>query len=202
MLTFYYAPMSRATRVYQLIDELGALDTTRIETVGVLRQDGSGGVDPRNPHPEGKVPLLAHDGELVWETPAIFLYLTDLFPDAGLGPLPGQKGRGTYLSWLAWYGDVLEPVLHFKMLGIDHPGLHRTFRGYDEVAARLSTALKDRPYLLGEGFSAADLLIASTFSWLSALTPDDDAVRDWVTRCNTRPAAQRTASHEAQFMPN
>ncbi|WP_116133154.1 glutathione S-transferase family protein [Tropicimonas sp. IMCC34043] len=197
MLTLYHSPRSRATRAYQLLDELGVLDRVTVETVAIARQDGSGEPDPRNPHPEGKVPTLVHDGEMVWESAAIFLYLTDMFPEAGLGPLPGQKGRGGYLSWLAWYGDVLEPVVHFRFLGIDHPGLFRTFRGYDEMAARLVSTLETRPYLLGDTFSAADLLIGSTFGWLPQMTPDNDAVRDWVARVTDRPAARRTAEREA-----
>lgn len=200
MLTFFYAPMSRATRVYQLLDELGALDKVTLETVSIARQDGTGGPDPRNPHPEGKVPLLVHDGEMVWESPAIFLYLTDLFPEAGLGPLPGQKGRGSYLSWLSWYGGVMEPVVHFKFLALDLPELARTFRTYDDLAARLAGTLEKTPYLLGEEFSAADLLISSTFAWFPLLTPDNAAVKDWVSRCSGRPAAKRTAEHEAGIL--
>ena len=197
MLTLYHAPRTRSTRVLQLLDELGALDRVTVETVSVSRGDGSGGPDPRNPHPEGKVPAFSHDGELVWESPAIFLYLTDLFPEAGLGPLPGQKGRGSYLSWLAWYGDVVEPVLHFHFFGIDSPDLARTFRGYDEMAARLAAALADRPWLLGERFSAADLLIGSTFILFPAATPADSRVQDWVARLAARPSGARAASRDA-----
>ena len=138
-----------------------------------------------------------HDGEMIWESPAIVLYLTDLFPAAGLGPLPGEPGRGTYLSWLAWYGDVLEPVAHFRFLALDHPGLAATFRGYDEAMARLCTALAGQPYLAGDRYSGADLLIASTFLWLPDLAPDDAGFRAWLARCGDRPSARRTADYEA-----
>ncbi|MFD0981844.1 glutathione S-transferase family protein [Tropicimonas aquimaris] len=200
MLTLYHAPQSRATRAYQLVDELGALDKVAIKTVTIPRRDGTGGRDPSNPHPEGKVPTLIHDGEVIRESPAIFLYLTDLFPEAGLGPLPGQPGRGSYLSWLAWYGGVMEPVMHFHMFGIDHPGLANTFRGYDEMVERLCTALADAPWLLGERYSAADLLIGSTFAWMPDAIPDDPKVRDWVARCAARPAVARTAAYEQKIM--
>jgi glutathione S-transferase len=196
MLTLYYAPHSRATRAYQLLDELGALDQVRIETVKIARMDGSGGADPRNPHPEGKVPVLVHDGVEIWESAAIFLYLTDLFPTAKLGPLPGDRLRGRYLSWLVWYAGVMEPVMHFKMMGIDNPGLRRSFRSYDEASARLIAALEAGPWLVGESYTAADLLIGSTFGWMESMTPDNAAVRDWVERCKARPAVARTAEFE------
>ncbi|WP_068115728.1 glutathione S-transferase family protein [Tropicimonas marinistellae] len=200
MLTLFHAPQSRATRAHQLLDELGALDRVNVESVTIPRRDGSGARDPKNPHPEGKVPVLVHDGELIWESAAIFLYLTDLFPEAGLGPLPGQPGRGSYLSWLAWYGDVMEPVIHFKLLEIDHPALANTFRGYDDMTARLSDALSGRPYLLGTEYSAADLLLSSTFTWLPDLVPEDPRLKDWVARCAGRPAAARTAAYETRIM--
>lgn len=199
MLTFYYAPQSRATRIYQLLDELGALDKVTIETVSIPRRDGSGGRDPRNPHPDGKVPTLVHDGEMIWESPAIVLYLTDLFPEAGLGPLPGEKGRGTYLSWLAWYGDVLEPVVHFRFLEVDNPGLAATFRGFDEAMERLCSAVARAPYLVGERYTGADLLIASTFLWFPDFVPDDAGFKAWLARCSDRPAVRRNAEREARL---
>lgn len=201
MLKLYYSPRSRATRAYQLLDELGALDKVTIETVAIPRRDGSGGRDPKNPHPDGKVPVLVHDGELIWESPAIFLYLTDLFPEAGLGPLPDQKGRGSYLSWLAWYGDVVEPVVHFRFLEIDHPGLYSTFRGYGEMTARLAAALSKTPYLLGDRYSAADLLVSSAFTWAPDMAPDDPSVKAWIARCGERPSVARTAEFEAKSAP-
>ena len=200
MLTLYYAPRSRGTRAYQLVDELGVLDQVKTEVVAIKRMDGSGGKDPNNPHPEGKVPMLVDDGVEIWESAAVFLYLTDSFPQAGLGPVVGDPLRGRYLSWLAWYAGVLEPVMHFKFLNIDNPALHRTFRGYDEAAARLVEALEASPWLVGDNYTAADLLIGSTFAWMRDLTPDSAAVKDWVSRVEARPAAKRTAEHEAKLM--
>jgi glutathione S-transferase len=199
MLKLYHAPHSRSTRIVSLIDELGA--DVAIETVTIARRDGSGGHDPKNPHPEGKVPLLDHDGTLIWESAAIILYLTDMFPQAGLGPQPGDPDRGPYLSWLAWYGDVVEPVmiLH-NVLQIEHPVLTTTFRGPDEVVARLSAALEKAPYLLGERFSAADLLLHSPYAWFREATPDVPVIRDWVARCMDRPAARRTAERDEVWL--
>lgn len=198
MLTLYHAPMTRSSRIVTLLDELGA--DARIETVTIPRMDGSGGRDPGNPHPDGKVPLLVHDGETIWESPAIVLYLTDLFPEAGLAPRVGEPGRGTYLSWLAWYGDVMEPVYVLNAAGVEHPILSRTFRGKAEVEARLSAALKDRPYLLGERYSAADLLVQSPYAWFRDETPDIPHVRDWVARCQDRPSVARTTARDAEAM--
>ncbi|MCR8724752.1 glutathione S-transferase family protein [Frigidibacter sp. ROC022] len=198
MITLYHAPMSRSTRLVQLVHELGAEDAVTIRQVQVVRHDGSGSADPANPHPEGKVPMLVHDGVEIWESTAIAQYLAELFPESGLGVPPGDPMRGRYLSWLAWYGDVLEPLVVFKTLGIEHPGLARTFRGMAEATRRLRTALETAPYLCGERYTVADLIVASTFSWQAALTPEVPAIQDWVARCRDRPAAKRAFADDSK----
>lgn len=189
MLTLFHSPKSRSSAIVALLDELGVRHRITIETVTIPRIDGSGGQDGRNPHPEGKVPYLVHDGHGISERGAIILYLTDMFPEAGLGPKIGDPMRGEYLSWLSWYQGVMEPVLIFKAAGLDHPYLHATFRDYDALVARLETALRDgRPYLLGDRYSGADHLLHTPFVWFSDYTPDVPTIRDWVARCAGRPA--------------
>lgn len=198
MLTLYHSPNSRSTRIIRLIDELNIWDSIDIKVVGIPRQDGSGATDPANPHPEGKVPLLVHDGVEIWESNAIILYLTDLFPQAQMGPVVGDAQRGRYLSWLAWYGNVLEPVFVLSVAQLTHPIVTATFRGVPEMTTRLVTALEKSPYLLGDRFSAADLLIVSPFTWFPGGTPDHPAVQDWVKRCQARPSADKAADFDAQ----
>jgi glutathione S-transferase len=188
MLTFYHAPQTRSSRVLALLAAMDALDRVEIREVDVRRFDGSGRADPANPHPEGKVPLLVHDGVEIWESSAILLYLTDLFPEAGLGVPPGDPRRGRYLSWLAWYAGVVEPVLIHDAAGLSHPFLSATFRGPAEVHGRLSTALEQAPWLMGERYTAADLLVSSPFLWFKDLDPGCERVRDWVARCASHPA--------------
>ena len=196
MLTLYHANQSRSTRILQLLDELGAKDHVTVTLVSVPRHDGSGTCDPANPHAEGKVPLLIHDGVAIRESTAITLYLTDMFPDAGFAPHVGDANRGAYLAWLAWYSGVLEPVFVMHVLGIQHPGLPSTFRTMREAADVLETALRDGPFLMGDQFSAADLICASAFSWMPDTTPDVPAIKEWVARCMAQPSAKRALDTE------
>src|SRR5262245_16832534 len=98
MLTLHHAPRTRSSRIVWLLEELEA--PYQIQYTTIARADGSGGPDAANPHPDKKVPALVHDGALITESAAIILYLTDLFPEAGLGPRVGDRQRGPYLSWL------------------------------------------------------------------------------------------------------
>lgn len=200
MLTLFHAPMSRSSRIVTLIDEMSIQDWVDVVPVNIHRQDGSGGRDGVNPHPEGKVPCLLHDGRLITESGAVMVYLTTLFPDAGMAPRADDPQWGEYLTWMTWYGSVMEPVLIFEAMGIEHPVLPVTFRGHAEMAARIRAALEKGPWLLGEAFSAADILIHSPYAWFKDATPDDVLIRDWVDRCKARPAVARTLAADAAAM--
>ena len=197
MLTLFHAPQSRSSASVTLIDEMGIGDRVEIVEVTIPRMDGTGGRDPANPHPEGKAPTLLLDGTVITERGAIMLTLTSLFPDAGMAPKPGSAQWGEYLTWLFWYGSVMEPVLIMAAAGVSHPWLHAAIRGVPEVTARLAQALEHRPWLLGDTISAADLLVHSPYAWFTDATPDVPVIRDWVARCQARPSVARTKARDA-----
>ncbi|MEH3158415.1 MAG: glutathione S-transferase family protein [Sphingomonas taxi] len=184
MRTLYYSPNSRSDTVVALVRMLGAEIAMR--EVTIARQDGSDGRDPVNPHPEGKVPYLTDGEDAIRERGAIMLYLTDAYPAAGLGPLPGEATRGAYLSWLFYYQGVMEPLLILKWAGVTHPALTASLRDVDTMIERLAEPLRRGPWLLGEGFSAADMLCSSPFFWSADMTPEDSVIRNWIARCGER----------------
>jgi glutathione S-transferase len=195
VLTLFHAPRSRSSRFVWLLEELGA--DYQIRYVDIPRMDGSGAADPSNPHPDKKVPALAHDGAVVTESAAIALYLTDLHPEAGVGPALGDARRGAYLTWLAYYAGVIEPVvtIEFAELG-DHAVLTRTFRGLKEMNDRVRDALDRGPYLLGEAFSAADVLVGSLGQFAREMLPAGDPVDAWLAALNARPALARALAKD------
>lgn len=192
MLTFYHAPNSRSTSVRQLIVEMGVQDQIKTVEVTIARENGTGARDPSNPHPEGKVPYLVDGEDFIRERAAIILYLTDRFPQSGLGRPVGHPQRGRYLSWMFWYQGVFEPVSILAWAGIRHPAVQSSLRDYDTAIARLDEVLSAQPYLLGETYSAADLLCASPFSWFGDALPSTPAIKAWVARCMDRPSVSAT----------
>ena len=196
MLTLYHAPASRSSRILWLLEEAAAPYEVKLTTIP--RMDGSGAPDPANPHPDKKVPALVDGGALITESAAICLYVSDKFPAAKLGPAIGDPLRGPYLSWLAYYAGVIEPVvtLEFAQLA-HHPVLTRSFRGLDEMKARILAALREGPYLLGAQFSAADILVASLGQYARQMLPADPCVDDYLKRINARPALARAQRRDA-----
>lgn len=190
MLTLYHAPQSRSSRIIWLLEELGADYTIHI--TDIPRRDGKGAPDPANPHPDKKVPALVDDGVLITESIAIVLYLTDKFPAAKIGPAIGDPKRGPYLSWLAYYAGVIEPVVNVELAGLgDNPMLQRTFRDRAAMDRRILETLETGPYVLGDQFSGADILLASMGHFVRTMLPAGAVVDSYLERCNARPALAR-----------
>jgi len=199
MLTLYHAPRTRASRFIWLLEEIG--EPYEIKTVP-LREKGDHSAfmaEYRLIHPHGKVPALTHNGETVFESAAIALYLSDAFPKANLGPKVGEKGRGAYLTWLAYYAGVVEPAILSKAQGFEIK--NRAQAGWapsEEVLAYVADALKKGPYLLGEKFSAADVIYGSSFALFmgSPLLPQPERFKPYVDRLAERPAYKRAQAKE------
>ncbi|MES2034249.1 MAG: glutathione S-transferase, partial [Pseudomonadota bacterium] len=187
MLTLFHAPRSRSTRMIWLLEEVGA--PYAIHRVEIARQNGEGGRDPANPHPHGQVPAIVDDGVLITESAAIALYLTDRFRDtAVVGPFVGEPLRGPYLTWLAYYAGVLEPVITNRWTQRANDSDNAA---YEIMCQRLRDALATGPWLLGERFSAADILFISLLDFARQMLPDDAVFDDWLERARARPAYQR-----------
>lgn len=197
MITLYHHPKTRASRFIFLLEELGA--PYELKTVTLRRADGTGAIDPANPHPHGKVPAISDDGAVVFESPAIALYLTDKFPQNGIGPVVGDPKRGAYLSWLAYYGDVLEPALMSKFLNTPVPRGTAGWVPIEEAMEFVIKTLTAHPYILGDTFSAADVLYATTFGMFGAspMLSKSPVIEAYVKRCLERPAYARATAKDA-----
>ena len=199
MLTLYHAPRSRSFRTLWLLEEIGA--PYELKIVSIRRGDGSGaeqGGDYRNIHPHAKVPALVHDGVPIFETPAIALYLTDLFPESGLGPSIGERTRGPYLTWLAYSTGVLEPALMEKFLNLKHAYGSFGWGDYDEVVAYLRRSVAAGPYLLGDRFSAADIVMGGSMPLLMSrgILPDEEPMKSYAARICDRDAFRRAQAKD------
>jgi len=191
MITLFHAPRSRASRFIFLLEELGA--PYELAEVTIRRGDGSGALDSHNPHPHGKVPAIRDGETVVYESAAIALYLTDKFPQADIGPLIGDPKRGAYLTWLAYYAGVMEPAWMSAFMKTDVPRGTAGWVKTDEVMEHVNATLSKGPYILGDKFSAADVLIATTFKLFmgSPLLPKTDLLEAYVNRVTSRPAYAR-----------
>lgn len=196
MLTLVHAPKSRSSTFVWLLEELG--EPYEIRRVDIRRGDGSGRSDPDNPHPHGKVPAIIHDGSLIFEQAAIILYLTDAFPGAGLAPRIGDPQRGDYLTMLAYYAGVMEPAFTAKFMNVIPPRGTAGFPPAEEALGYVVSRLEKSPYIIGDQFTAADVIYGSMFNLFlgSPMLPETPLLRAYADRCVARPAYARAQAKQ------
>lgn len=199
-MKLYFNKFTRATRPRHLLEELGVpydlvtLDLSKGEhkTPAYLQV-----------HPHGRLPAIEDDGQVVFESAAICLYLADRFPEAGLAPAPGSPDRGPYYQWVVYSVATLEdPVLRtFTQIRKpeaerDADAMAKAAADFDECAAVLSQALAGRTWLLGETFTAADVMIGSVLAWGDRMGLNNawPTLQDYVRRFTARPAFQAARS--------
>jgi glutathione S-transferase len=198
MITLVHAPRSRSTAFLWLLEEVG--EPYRIQYASIRRGDGSGSLDPANPHPHGKVPVLIDGTEVIFEQSAVALYVADKYPQADLGPRIGDPARGTFLTLLSYYAGVVEPSFTSKFLHVAVPRGSAGWVESEEVMDFINGRLASHPYIVGDKFTTADILYASAFALFmnSPLLEGKrtQQLQDYVARCVSRPAHARGGSKD------
>jgi glutathione S-transferase len=195
-LSLYYSPQTRATAVRILLEELGAPYELHVLNMkkGEQRQPGYLAINPM-----GKVPAIRHGEAIVTELAAIFIYLGDLFPEAGLAPAIGDPLRGPYLRKMIFYGNCFEPALIDKSMKRDAPPTQSPYGTYDTVLRTLVGWLQPGPYLLGEKFSTLDLLWGPALRWTTrfGLVPEPPEIKAYIARTTERPTFKKVSELDA-----
>ena len=103
-------------------------------------------------NPMGKVPAIKHGDALITEQVAIYLYMADLYPEAGLAPAIGDADRGPYLRWMAYYSACFEPAIYDRSQKRE-PGPAPTFGGKaDSTMVRSPSATVSTMVLSGSPY--------------------------------------------------
>jgi glutathione S-transferase len=199
-VTLYYAPQTRALAARILLEELGAPYDLHVLNMraGEQRKPAYLAINPM-----GKVPAITHGGALVTEQAAIFIYLADLYPKAGLAPPVGSRLRGPYLRWLVYYGNCFEPALMDKSMNhAPAPPSQSPYGDYDTMLGTLTAELRKGPYLLGEKFSAADVLWGTALAWTTMfkLVPELPEIMAYIGRIGSRPSVVKVRAEDAELV--
>lgn len=196
-LTLYHASPSRSSVTLWMLEEIG-----EPYDIKLLRLSEGDNLKPDflAINPMGKVPTLIHDGVTITEGAAICTYLADAFPKAKLNVPVGDPRRGPYLKWLFFGPSCIEPAIidraaprkeepRRQMLG---------YGSFDFVMDTVAKAVSKGPYLLGDQFTAADVVIGSALRWgtLFKLIPERKEFMDYVARFADRPALKRSVEKD------
>jgi glutathione S-transferase len=198
-LVLYHAAPSRSSIALWMLEEVG--EPYEVELLhlknGETRQPSFLAINPM-----GKVPTLKHNDVIITECAAICCYLADAFPRARLSPPIGDPRRGVYLKWLFFGPSCLEPAMIDRAL--KREGANPTMLGWSDYDTTLNTvtqAIAKGPFILGDQFSAADVVIGSGLRWgtMFDLIPKRPDISAYIARLEQRPALQRASERDTQL---
>lgn len=200
MITLYFAPLTRAVRVAWLLEELGLPYV--LERVEFLPTANRFFVQKT---PTGKLPTIEDDGVVLCESGAIVEYLVERYGEGRLAPPVGNPGRAAYLQWLHFAESTAFPPLgilawltRYRKDAESHADLiadtrARALSAFEQVEKQLGAD----GYILGDEFSAADVMLGFTLAAAQMLGVLDDSLPKtsaYLARLWSRPALQKVAA--------
>jgi len=199
-LTLYHAAPSRSSITRWMLEETG--EPYDIHLLSMSKGDN------RTPeylavNPMGKVPALKHGDTVITEVAAICAYLADEFPRAKLSVPIGTPRRGVYLKWLFFGPSCIEAaVIDRASPRKEEP--RRAMLGYgdfDTVMDVTAKAIAKGPFLMGEQFTAADVIVGSNLRWgmMFKLLPERSEFVAYTNRLAARPALQRAEAQDKEL---
>jgi glutathione S-transferase len=195
MTTLYGSSRSRSARCLWALEEVGVnyehvpMPTTDVKSPEHLKRN-----------PNGHIPVLEDDGNYIWESMAINLYLAEKYSKNSLWP-SDVAGHGAAYKWSFWGITEVEPHLmtilrHRALLPAeqrDEKAAQAAVEAMNTPLKVLEESLQGKEYLLGKNFTIADLNAASVLSWAAMLRLDLSATptaQAWFQKCLGRPANQ------------
>jgi glutathione S-transferase len=198
-ITLYHHPFSRAAATLWSLEEIG--EPYELTFVDILKgaQKQPALVDL---NPMGKIPVLVDGDVVVTENAAIALYLADRYSSGKLAPRPDDPRRGTYLRWALFAPSVIEPGMTAKNAGWEFKPGQVGWGDYESMVKTMEFALAGRDYVLGDTFSAADLVFGGTIRFMLqfGLLEAKPVFSAYAKRLGERPALQRADARNAAII--
>ena len=142
-----------------------------------------------------KVPAL-EDGEVrMADAAAICIYLADRYSMGALAPELDDPRRGTYLFWMTYGPGAIEPAVSEKIGGFETNPRGNGWGDFDMMIKTLEKGLEPGPWLVGDQFTAADVLVGGSVIIMRALgvLPESRVLQGYMERCFERRAYQSAA---------
>jgi glutathione S-transferase len=197
-MKLYWCPKTRAFRALWLMEEAGvAYEPVLIDIRNDLSKSDAAF---RRASPMGKVPALEDGAIRIWDSGAICAYVADQYPAQGLAPPLGSPLRGAYLQWLMYTNAVIEPAMAEKFAKLPSNPTAYGWGSFELMLSTLRAALEPGPWILGERFSAADILLCMSCHFMGqfGLLESEPLLGAYAARGRARPAYQRAMAVESQ----
>lgn len=202
MLNIYHTTGTRGFRVIWVCEELGVpYEITPVDFSADYRRSA----EWRALNPVGKVPVMVDGPLTMFESCAMMQYVLDRYGDGRLQPAKDDAAYPHYLQW-CWFAEATfarplgEVTNHRREFKPELADVVAEMQGRGTACVQaLDAALADRPYLLGDGMSAADLSIAYVLrGYRRSVTEDLPAnVQGFFDRMTALPSYDRAVAADA-----
>lgn len=203
MITLFWCPQTRASRILWLLEELG--ESFEVRLIDIRDPASRDDPDFKAASPMGKVPALQdsrEDGTVrMADSSAIALYLADRYRSTTLAPDIDSPLRGDYLYWMTFTPGVIEPAMMEKFNQWEVSRASSGWGNFDTMIEVLQGRLSNHEWLVGDVFSAADVLVGSSvyFLKLFGAMPESPALEAYLERCLARPAYVRALARDKEL---
>ena len=191
MMQLYWSPRSRSFSSLWLMEETGQPYERVLTDISTGAQKR---VEYLAINPMGKVPALKDGEATLAESAAICAYVAERYPQARLAPPLGDPLRAKYLYWLFFGPGCIEPAMVQIATKIEMNPVAAGWGDSERVIDVLDNALQKGSWILGETFSAADIVVGSGLNFavrLFKMIPSRPSFDAYIARCMERPAFQR-----------
>ena len=200
-LRLYYAPHTRAARARWMLEEAGLpYELVRVD----MSKREHKAAEYLGIHPHGRVPALVDGTTAIHESAALCMYIADKVPEKALAPKVGTMDRGVYYQWMVYSVATLEEpllkvFLHTQRLSEAKRIASVADEGRDQwraIAKVVTDAIEGKTFLVGNQFTAADVMIGSGLIWAEfmGLLDDQKTLQVYSARLRGRPAYQRASA--------
>lgn len=203
-MKLYHIPSTRSVRPQWLLEEMEiSYDLIRVTREMSLSSEYI------NLHPQGKVPVLVDENVTIFESGAICTYLADKYLDQGFAPKLESPARAYYYQWLFYAALTLEAPVEQYMFHVlpDLPeqvipkqakvrvAPEEAQQWFLKVCKPLNKRLENQHYLVGNRFSAADVVTGGVLLWALKLgmMKQECPVKEYLKRLMERPALKKAA---------
>jgi glutathione S-transferase len=193
MMKLYWCPRTRSFSALWMMEEAGQPYERVLTDISTGAQKKP---DFLAVNPMGKVPALQDGDAALAEQSAICAYVAERYPDTKLAPPLGDARRAKYLYWLFFAPGCIEPAILQIATKVQISPVQAGWGEATQVFDVLERAVDKGPWLLGEQFTAADVMIGSNLQAvirMFKMVPSRPAFERYLDACAARPAFQRAS---------
>ena len=195
-MKLFWAPQTRSQRAIWMLEEAGV--DYELERIELSSPDRADSAEFLAASPMGKVPAIVDGGVMMSESAAICIYVADRYATGTLAPAADDAQRGKFLYWTMYTPAVVEPAMSEKFNNVEGNRYRSGWGDFDLMIETWDSALEGKHWVLGDQFTAADVMLGSSAIFLRMfnMLPESKNLDAYADRCLARPANQRAVEKE------